>query len=209
MTRDELYAHLPQLIRRLFTYGLGSAVLFFVFWYMGGHNLWGHFLGVCLKLTAFFYDLRFQPGTAESASILHHMVIEGGPPAGIDLEFKINLLSAHMVEVITLLAMWPSANKKEFFRLAFWCLACTVLYQTFNVLVQLHVQEIGPKLATRFEVMWEWDGSWWYALVKKVSNFDKFILRYWAGFPIFLCALVLNYFTTKKSANPMPGKKKN
>jgi len=209
MKRAELYAQLPLLMRRLFTLGLGAAIAFFVFWYMGGHNLWGHFLGFCLKITAFFYDLRFVPGDSEHAAILHHMFIEGGPASGIDLEFKINLLSAHMVEVVTLLAMWPTANRMAHLRLALWCLLFTVLYQTFDVLIQLHVQEIGPKLATRFEVMWEYDGSLWYKFIRKLSNFDKFILRYWAGFPIFLCALVLDHFTSKRLKITESGKKKN
>lgn len=201
--RKELYGQLPALMRRLFTLGLGCAVLFLTAWYLGGYNLWGHFLDVCLNVTAPFFNLSFQPGDSDSASFWHKVTLGG---TATELEFKINLLSAHMVEVVTLLAIWPYTNLKQFLRLAAWCLLFTVLYQTFNIVIQTYVIEIGPKLANRLEIFYE--ETLWFRFIKKVASFDMFILRYWAGFPIFLFALLANNLIGPKTESGKARQKK-
>ena len=203
MNRGDLYGHLPSLLKRLFTLGLGSATLFLVLWYYGGYNIWGYFLDFCMNITAPFYGLTFESGTTSTASFWHTVTIEGNTT---ELEFKINLLSTHMVQVVTLLAIWPYRNKTHFFRLAAWCLLFTVLYQTFNVVIQTYYIQIGPKLATRLEIFWE--DSFWFRVVRKIAVFDKLILRYWAGFPIFMFAFLADAFFGAKVESKKARQKK-
>ena len=205
MNKQELYGQLPNLLKRLFTYGLLSAVLFLVFWYLGGGmKIWGHFLDFAMNLTAFYYPVQFDSTGGRGAAMLHTLTLENG--RNVELEFATNMLSVHMVQVVTFLATWPHRRFSSFLRLAGWCVLFTVLYQTFNIVVQLHIQEIGPMLATRLEVMWE--ETTWYHIMQKVAGFDEVILRYWAGFPIFLCAMVADYFTVGKQSKQSASKKK-
>ena len=203
MNREALYGSLPSLLRRLFTIGVGSAVLFLAIWYSGGHNIWGHFLDICMNITAPFYNLSFESGSSSTASFWHAVTIEGNQT---ELEFKINLLSAHMVQVVTLLAIWPYRNKKHFLRLVFWSLLFTVLYQTFNVVIQTYYMQIGPKMATRLEIFWE--ETFWFRVVRKVAVFDKLILRYWAGFPIFMFAFLADAFIGSRAESSKERQKK-
>jgi hypothetical protein len=197
MKKEEIYSQLPRLIIRLGKFGVPAAVAFLVFWYFGGHNLWGRFLDLCMSITAFYYPVSFAPGSSEIAAF--ERVVEAGGQKST-LTFPVNRLNTSMVEVVTLLGLWPSKSWRAFFKLAAWCLLFTVLYQTFNVVIQLYVTEIGPDLANRFQLFWK--ETTWYRVIEKISDFDMFILRYWAGFPIFLCALVCAHLTSPQKPEP-------
>ncbi len=194
MSKQDLYNQLPIIIRRLFTWGLLSAGLFLVVWYFGGYNLWGRFLQFFLNIFLFPMDIQFEAGTSQSAAFIYTFALENGERG--QLVFPANMLHSVIVEVVTLLALWPHKNYKLLLRLAAWCLLFTILYQCFNVGIQLYAIKIGPEAASKYKLFWE--ETWWYLTVNKVAAFDKFLLRYWAGFPIFMCALTADYFFGKK-----------
>ena len=203
MNRDQLYQHLPLLIKRLFTWGLLASTLFLSFWYFGGLNLWGPFVSVPLKMAWFLGDIQFQSGSTESAALLMDVVLEHGGSA--QLKFPINLLNMSVVEVITLLALLPRDNWKSFFRLAAWCFLFTWMYHCFHASLQLYQMKIGPDLAGQVGMFWE--PTTWYTIVENIAAFDTFILRYWAGFPIFGLALLVDHLVTTRQ--PKPAHKKS
>ncbi len=204
MNRDQFYEQLPRIGKRLFTWGILSAAVFLTLWYIGGFNLWGRFLELCLKVVTLGKDISFAPGNSETAAFVYKFGLEDGRQAS--LTFPVNRLNSSMVEVVTLLAVWPYRGRSDFFKLVAWCLLFTVLYQCFNVWIQLYDVKIGPQFAGSYGIFWE--DTLGYRIVAKVAAFDKFILRYWAGFPIFLCALVAFYFSQQKQAKRKSGRGK-
>ncbi len=201
MTKQELYGQLPVLGRRLFTRGVPAAVLFLVFWYLlHGDIIWGHFLNLCLKLTAFYFPVSFEP---DHAKFVHAFTYS---EKTVSVVFDMNLLHMGMVQVITLLAMWLHRRWQDLLRLIAWCLLFSVLYQTFDVVIQLYSQKIGPKMADTLQIFYE--ETTYLRIVQKIASFDKFILRYWSGFPIFMFALVADYFFAMNRRIPLAGKNK-
>ena len=203
MTKQDFYNQLPSLAKRLFTLGLGAALAFLVFWYYGGHNLWGYFLGGVFKITGFFMNIHFQSGNSENAAFFYTFALEDGRMA--NLTFPINRLNSNMVEVVTLLAIWIYRPARSFFRIALWCLLFTVLYHWCHVVLQLYIVKIGPNFANNYHIFWEQTA--WYLIVNKIATFDMLLLRYWAGFPIFLFALVTDYFFGKRKGTSKKPKK--
>lgn len=196
MTRDEFYQQLPRFGKRLFTWGILSAAVFLILWYIGGFNVWGWFMALWLRMLPLGMDISFAPGNSETAAFIYKFNLEDGRQAS--LTFPINRLNSCMVEVITLLAVWPYRGCSGFLKLAAWCLIFTIFYQCFNVWVQLYDVKIGPQFAGSYGIFWE--ETLGYRILTKIAAFDKFILRFWAGFPIFLFALVAFYFTQKNQA---------
>jgi len=209
MSRQDVYNQLPAIIRRLFTWALLAVGVFLLFWYYGGYNLWGHFLEFVFNIALFPMDIVYKPGISQGASFVYTFTLENGQTGQV--HFLVNMLHIVLLEVITFLAVWPHKNLKSFFRLAGWTLVFTVLYQCFNVGIQLYAAKIGPSMASELKIFWE--ETWWHRLIDKVAKFDKFILRYWGGFPVFLFALVADYFTKKpyssKKAEGKPSRRKS
>ena len=209
MARAELYSQLPKLLKRLFLLGVPCATVFLAIWYFGGYNVWGRFLTLFLNIVAPFAPLRFEAGSSSLAGFVYSFVLEDGRPG--ELTFLVNQLNSVLVELVTLLAIWPHRHRKAFFQLLGLCLISVMFYQAFSILVQLHVMEIGPAVAGKYEVYWE--DSFWYQTVKNISAFDKFLLRFWAGFPIFFFAVALLHFFTRgseaESQTKKAAKKKN
>ena len=189
MNREEFYSQLPRLLKRLFTWGLAAATLFLVLWYFGGLNVWGYLLTPIVKISNGWGPIHFQPGDMSSAQIIYSLALDG---ASADLSFPVNQLNSSLVEVITLLGIWPYRDAKSLLKLAFWCLLITLAYHCFMVNIQFLETRLGPDLANRRGVFWEETIS--YQFIHKIAAFDKFILRFWAGFPIFAIGLSANYF---------------
>ena len=97
---------------------------------------------------------------------------------------------------MTLLGAWRHRSVKAGFRLAGWSVLILLGYQAIAFLAHCHAVEIGPDFANSQHIMWE--SSWWYVFMKNVAAFQTFILRYWAGFPVFALALLANTLTTGK-----------
>lgn len=194
MSKEELYNQLPLLLRRLFTWGLVAAVVFLLAWYGGGINIYGYFLRPIADLLVFNADIGFEPGSTSTAQFLYKIQIEG--VGSRELTFAINQFNSSMLEVVTLLAMWPKKNWKNFSILTLWCLLFLVLYHTFQMFIQCYHYQIGSDLANSLNMFWEPSG--WKTFVKNVSKFDLFILRFWAGFPIFGLGLIAHHFLSPK-----------
>lgn len=194
MNKVEFYAQLPKLMKRLFTWGVGAAALFLLLWYRAGfHNLWGYTLDFFLNFLAPIMDIHYEAGTVKRAAFISSVAIEG---KNIELNFLANPLNTVLVEVVTLIGLWPHQKWGKTFRLIGFCFLFTILYQSFNVGIQLYANEIGPSLANRLELYYE--PTWWHTFIAKLASFDKLILRFWAGFPIFLCALMANFLFEAK-----------
>ena len=203
MTKQEFYDQLPRVTRRLYTYGLGSAALFLLFWYSGGYNLWGYMLDLIFDLLSFFVDVRYESGSTRKAALVYYFTSQTG--SSHEVAYKMNQLNSNLVVLVTLMGTWIHRDLRGFLRLAAWLLGFTLCYQLFSIGLQLYVAEIGPDLATRLGVYWEETTG--YFAVYKLAAFDKFILRYFAFIPIFLSSLVAIYFTTNSVDSPETGKK--
>lgn len=205
MTREEFYSRLPQLLKRLFIFGVPAAILYILVWYLGGRNIYGHLLAALFSPISPLGNIDFSSGNATTAQLIYTVTMEGGMQA--DLTFPINQLNSSMIEVVTLVAFWPYRKSADFFKLAAWSLLFLVVYHFCLIHLQFYSIEIGPKLANDFNLFWE--KSNWYIFIKNLSAFDKFIGRYWAGFPIFGIALLCNHLFTKKAEEKKtPSKKK-
>lgn len=181
MEREVLYAKLPLLIRRLFTWGLLASTVFLVIWYTGGAQLWGWFLALILRPFGFLMDIHF-----DGTSFIYTVPIAMSQSS--ELAFPINQMNLSMVEVVTLLATWPKEKPKEKLKLVFWCFVLIVAYHLFDLIIQLYRIQIGQDFANRERVFWE--PTLWYSFISHVAAFDKFILRFWGGFPVFGLALL-------------------
>jgi len=190
MDREVLYGRIPDLLRRLFTLGLGSAGLFLLLWYFGGDRVWGHIMGLAWKPLRFWMDIQF-----EMDSFVYRISLDDGRIS--ELTYPINQLNLSFVEVVTLFALWPHEKAGQALKLAAWCLGLLFLYHHFSLWIQLLNIELGPEFANRQRIFWE--STFTYSLVAKVAAFDKLILRYWAGIPVFgLGLFVHGYLTSRK-----------
>ena len=61
-------------------------------------------------------------------------------------------------------------------------------------------------MADRLKVFWE--PSAWYEVVRHLAAFDKFILRYYAAFPVFGMGLVCRYFLEQRKVKKVQEKTK-
>lgn len=197
MRRDEIHQEIPRLLRRLFTWGVAASVLFLLIWYHGGQIIWGHYMDLVLNVLAFPMDLTFD---AQAQGFAY--TVEWGLGLQNELFFPTNLFNLSLVELVMLLAVWPHANRKQAFQLIAWSLLFITLYHAFNTVVQLQTIRWGPELAARHGMMWE--SSWTYAVLHKVAAFDKFILRYWGGFPVFGLALLAQAWVQSRSSSNRP-----
>lgn len=196
MSKQEFYDQLPNLLKRLFTWGLLAAIVFLFLWYNGGINVYGYLLAPIANILIPIAKISFEPGSTASAKFAYEIDIVGvGPQA---LSFLANQLNSTMLEVVTLLAMWPKKNWRNFLKLIGWCLFFLVLYHTFQIFIQCYNIQIGGKLANTLNLFWEPSG--WKTFVRNVSKFDLFILRFWGGFPVFGLALVAHHFLSPKLA---------
>lgn len=202
MTKDELYASVPKILNRTFLFGLPAACVFFALWYYGGINLYGHFMDVTLTPFKGVMDLKFVPDQPSHARFAYRFMYEGEP--GL-LDFPINLWQLTMVQIVTLLAIWPHKNVGRFFHLLFWSIFFLWIYHVFNMCIQVIDTQIGPKYANQKGVFWE--PSLGYTLISKIAAFDKFIGRYWFGFVVFLAALITEAMVFSKFLNNDAGAK--
>ena len=193
MNRQEFYEQIPKIMKRLFTFGLGSACLFVFFWYMGGHNFYGHFLGFVFKLLSPFVDVYYESGTSSGASLFRRFTSDTGRTQ--EVGYLINQLNSNLIIIVTLLGTWIHKDWKSFLKLSLWCLLFTLCYQVFSLSLQTYHTRIGPDFASRMGAYWE--ETTWFLMVDKVAAFDKFILRYFASFPVFLASLTAMYFTKR------------
>ena len=186
MNKQALYQQLPRLILRLFTLGLGSAIVFLFCWYaLDGAHLWGRILTSFLDI---FVDARYDE--ASNSVLYYFSAVPGQTQSSV---YAINQLNSNMVVLVTLMATWPHTSIKNFLNLAAWCLLLTLLYQGFSVFIQTYNARIGPELAVRLGIFWE--ETFQYQAIKKLANFDKMILRFFAWLPVFIFSLVAMYFT--------------
>jgi len=199
MTRRDYYDALPRMIVKLFTFGLGSAALFLFLWYMGGYHLWGWILDGVLKVGAFGMDIQYEAG-----DFVYYVDLGNGLVS--EPAFPINPLNLAIVEVITLLACWPHKSAKSAFKIAGWSLLFLLVYQMMGIVLQFLNIEMGPDLANRHQILWQWESSWVYPIINKLAAFDKFVVRYWAGFPVFGTAFFVDAFLAQKT--PLSGKKR-
>lgn len=193
MDKQELYGQLPRIAKRLFTLGIGAAILFNLFWYGGGYAFWGRMLDALLGIFLFPLDIDYSHAKAGYATLVWNVEM-GGRTLGIS--FYVNQLNSNMVVLATLLATWPFKSFKSFLKISGLVLAYLLMYQMFSAMVQLYFSKIGPDIANIAKVFWE--DSTWYQVMRKASAFDKFILRYFAWLPIFLAALVTLFFVRSK-----------
>ena len=205
MSKQDLYDQLPLLLKRLFTWGLLAAVVFILIWYNGGINIYSYFLAPVSNLLIPIAQIGFEPGTTGSAQFIYKINIEG--VGSRELTFAANQLNSSMLEVITLLAMWPRGKWGDFIKLAAWCFLFLVFYHSFQIFIQCYNYQIGSELANSLNLFWE--PSNWKTLVRNVSKFDLFILRFWAGFPVFGLSLVAHHFLSPKLVWPVEKNKKN
>jgi len=194
MNKQEFYAQLPRIRKRLFLFGIPAAAVFLVVWYLGGYHLWGRLLDGFMAILVFPMDLHYEPGSTAQASLVYSFEAGG---RNLELNYLVNQLSSNLVVLVTLLATWPHASLKRFFILAGWCLLFILIYMSASVVVQLQYTRIGPDVASSVGIFW--DDNLTYRIVRKLSAFDKFILRYFAWIPVFLASLVTMYFLGARS----------
>lgn len=192
MVKSEFYrAFLGKVIKRMFTLGILFVGLFLGFWYLlDGFLVWGNILDVVFRLTSFVFDISFDPsGGLDNAAFIYKVELGGVLQ---DVGYKLNPLSSNLVVLVLILGAWPHPNFKAFAKFACWSLFFTLLYQVFSTWLQLHYVSMNPNTADRFGLYWE-DTSW-YRVMDKLAGFDKFILRYFAAFPLVGIALIARYF---------------
>lgn len=195
MKREVVQTLLPRLLKRLFTFGLLSAAIFLAFWYGGGLNLWGALLEIAFIP---LMDVTFEPGNFREAAFLLNVPLESGGMS--QLTFPANQLNSSLVTVVTLLAMWPHRDLKAGLKLTGWCLLFILLYHLFQISIQLYQVRIGPDFANQQKIFWE--SSTWYLLIENIAAFDKFILRYWGGFPAFGMGWLVFWSLERRKAPP-------
>ena len=186
---DREYAALSRVILiRLGLFGLPAGMLAAYLWYVGGAAWWGSFLLIPARILIFWTEITF-----DGREFTYAVPLElGGTSA---LVYQINQLNLTFLEIVTLFAAWRHTSAKAAFKLLGWCVLWLVLYHVFSLFIQCYSLEIGPDFANQQHIMWE--SSWWFRVIKNVAAFDKFLLRFWAGFPVFGLALVLSLFTFK------------
>jgi len=184
MTRDELYSRAPQILRRIFLFGLPASALFFLLWYKaGGITLWGQWITLCLKPLSFIMPIHF-----ETDQFVGSVTLVTGKVS--ELVYNANQFNLSLATLITLFVILPHVEPRKSLSLALWLVLLVTLWHMFMVLLQLHHTAIGPEFANRHKLFWE-SGAY-YRTIHWLANFDKLILRYWAGFWIFLAALAAN-----------------
>lgn len=188
MSKKEIYSQLPTLLKRLFTWGFLAASAFLIIWYNGGINLYGFFLAPIVDVLIPLADVAYEKGTVGSAKFIYKVEFNGINAR--ELTFIANQLNSSALEVITLLAMWPKTSLKKTAQLSIWCFLFLILYHSFQIFIQCYSYQIGPEMANSLNTFWE--PSLWWDIVKNISKFDLFILRFWAGFPVFGLALFFN-----------------
>lgn len=190
MTKNELYQQLPSVLRRVFTWGLASSALFLVFWYLGGRNLWGPLVTVFVSVLPGLGEVSFQAGNSQTAMILCDALVDGSYP--VQISFPINILNLTVIEVLTLLAVFPREQRAQMFKTGLWSMVFLLLYHVAHAYLQLYKMKIGPEIANQIGIFWE--ETTWFWLIHKLGAFDVFLVRYWGGIPIFFSAFVLQHF---------------
>lgn len=187
---DVEYGDLARVVlTRLFLLGIPAGFLAALIWYRGGGStFWGYVLLGIAKVAVFWTEVGF-----DGHELKYAVELELGGSSF--LGFPVNQVNLTVIECATLFAAWRHASLKAALRLAAWTLAILLLYQTFSFFIQCYIVEIGPDFANRQHIMWEPPS--WYPVAKKIASFDKFLLRFWAGFPIFGSAIALNHFVRR------------
>lgn len=193
MNKAQLYKEfLPKLIKRMLLVGLPCVVAFWVFWYkMDGYGAWTWFLDIIFSGLSFVLPITYDPGTNLDTAAFFYTVQIQGP--SYDIGYKVNNYSANLVVLVLLVLGWPHKNWSGLVKTTAWCLLFLVLYQIFSTWIQMYYTSISPGFADRNKIFWE--PSAWHSFLNRIVGFDKFILRYYACFPIFGLALVARYFT--------------
>lgn len=194
MSKKEFYQQLPSLLRRLFTWGLLAAVVFLLLWYNGGINVYSYFLAPLANLLIPIAQISYEPGSISAAQFIYQIQVEG--VGARELTFSANQLNSSFLEVVTLLAMWPKKSWLDFLKLCGWCLLFLIFYHSFQIFIQCYNYQIGPELANSLNLFWEPSG--WKSIIRNISKFDLFILRFWAGFPVFGFGLVAHHLLSPK-----------
>lgn len=190
MTKNEIYQQLPSVLKRLFTWGLGGSILFLVFWYYGGLNLWGSLVSGLLSLTPGLGEISFRAGSTHDAAILCDTVIDG--MHAVQLNFPVNILNLVIIEVITMLAVFPANRRGAMIKTGLWSFLLLVIYHVAHAYLQLYKMKIGPDVANQIGIFW--DETTWFLIIHKLGSFDVFLVRYWGGFPIFILAFMIQHF---------------
>jgi uncharacterized membrane protein len=194
-TSRSRYDFVPRLLQRIFTWGLLWSVLFFVFWYVGGIHLWAWCVGLLIKiLTVFQVPLEYS---VEQGALMFPIRLAGNP--SVEVGYFANQWNLAIAEVILLITLWWDKKQTYKVRFILLCILGLMLYQVFAVTLNISVQALGPNLPNRLGILWEYQNSTFYLVLRKVQLFETFIGRYWAGFPVFGISLLLNNVFLKKS----------
>jgi len=192
MNKATLYREfLPKLIRRMAFVGLPSSVAFLLLWYrLDMYVLYGHFLDLLFSLTSSLFKITFEAGDSlDGAAFFYTVVVDG---VSSDIGYKLNNHSPNMVVLVLLVMGWPHKDKQAFFKLALLSFLLLVFYQMLSTWTQVYYTRISPGFADRNKLFWQ--PSLWHSLLNRVVGFDKFILRYYAAFPIFGLSLAGLWF---------------
>ncbi|CAM2008568.1 hypothetical protein [Acanthopleuribacter pedis] len=190
MTKNEIYQQLPSVLRRLFTWGLGGSVLFLAFWYYGGLNLWGSVIAWLLSFAPGLGEISFRAGGSNDAAILCDALIDG--MYDVQITFPVNILNLTIIEVITLLAIFPADRREAMLKTGLLSFFFLPLYHVAHSWLQLYKMKIGPDVANQIGIFW--DETTWFLVIHKLGSFDVFLVRYWGGIPIFILAFMVQHF---------------
>lgn len=192
MNREQVYREfIPRLLKRSII-GALCTVVFLLCWYqLDAWLLWGYFLDIFFSMTSWLFDISFEEGKdLSSAAFFYSWKGEG---ASGDVGYKINNLNPTLAVLVLLMGSWPHKDFKSFLSFFAWSFLFTIVYHIGSVWVQVYYQTLSPGFADRMGLFWE--DSLWYSIMNRVAGFDKFILRYYATFPVMGCALTVRYFT--------------
>ena len=156
-----------------------------------------------------FTDVSLSPNeVVDRVNLVYRATLDNG--ARPTINFSVNQLNTSIVEIITMLAIWPHQSVARFFRLAGICFVLALFCHCGEFFIQSYYGLIGPDVANKLGILYERPPH--YTLVKYLSHFDKFIFRFWSGFPIFGLGLVITFFLDRraeqKAVTPASGKKR-
>lgn len=203
MNKQTFYREfLAKFIKRFLIFGLPGCVVFVLFWYlMNGYAIWGSILDFCATPISFLIDIDYESGRLERAGLVQAVTVYG---KDLEIVYKVNQLNSNLVVLVMIFCTWPHKSWGDALKLVPLLFVFTVGYQLFSVWILSYESALGPQMADRLKVFWEPNA--WYETIRHIAAFDKFILRYYAAFPIFGAGIVVRYFLTKPKAGTKKGK---
>ncbi|PIE02481.1 MAG: hypothetical protein CSA81_06590 [Acidobacteria bacterium] len=194
MPAPDRYDFVPRMLKSLFTWGLGVSAVFFIFWYYGGMHVWGFFMSMLLKVLVLF-QVPISYETTEGAIVF---AIQSGGPSGVQIGYYVNQWNLAIAEVFIMFCLWLPDRKKDALRFIAICLGILICYQMVAVFLNIGVQALGPDVANKMGVMWDYEDSLLFVVLKKCQLFDTFIARYWVGFPVYGLAVFIHLFVLSR-----------